>query len=109
LWLNPNVLGTFPNGLVESLALYQEKDVLASTNDSIEERLKKQMQADALVTSPQVDEDAEDEPGGITTTISTATSGKDRELIELDQKYDPDFLEELVQFLRLGVRFARLL
>jgi hypothetical protein len=106
LWLNPNLPETFPNGLVESLALHQEKDVLASTNEPIEERLKKQMQTDALVTLPQLDEEAEDDEGGVNTTISTGTSGKDKELIELNSVYDPDFLEEVVQFLRLGVRLA---
>ncbi|EKM80216.1 hypothetical protein AGABI1DRAFT_73191 [Agaricus bisporus var. burnettii JB137-S8] len=101
LWLNPNLPETFPDGLGESLALYQEKDVLAFTTDTIEEQLKKRMQADALLALPQLDDDAEDEEGGINTTLSTGTSEKKKELIELNQKYDPDFLEEVVQFLRL--------
>lgn len=105
LWLNPNLPETFPDGLGEALALYQEKDILSFTADTIEEQLKKRMQADALLPLPQLDEDAKDEEGGINTTLATATSEKKKELIELNQKYDSDFLEEVVQFLRLEVYF----
>lgn len=104
LRLNPNNPETFPSGLMEALALHHDQYILAATNsESIQERLRKQMQADALQASPKGDEDEEGEEGGINSTMSS-TSEKDRKkLVESNQEYDPDFLEEVLQFLRLQV------
>lgn len=91
---------------MEALALHHEQHIqLAQSGETIQERLRKQMQADALSASPERD-DGEDEDGESSIGMSAAISGKDKKkLVELNQQYDPDFLEEAVQFLRLQVRF----
>ncbi|KAF9452044.1 hypothetical protein P691DRAFT_805854 [Macrolepiota fuliginosa MF-IS2] len=102
LWLNPAKPESFPSGLMEVLALHHEQDILAAqSGETIQERLRKQMQADALSTSPEGgEEEIEDVEGSIGTAVGNKNEDK-KKLVELNQQYDPDFLEETVQFLRL--------
>jgi hypothetical protein len=87
LWLNPNNSNTFPQGLMD--ALYNTGDLPSIANDteeSVQSRLRKQMQADSL--QPIDDE----EP----------TTNKNS-LIPTEDQYDSEVLEEAKQFLRLQV------
>ncbi|KXN86347.1 G patch domain-containing protein 11 [Leucoagaricus sp. SymC.cos] len=100
LWLNPSKPETFPSGMMEALALHHEQYVQATVvNETIQERLRRQMQADALSAPIERDQEDGESGGGI---AMTATSDKDKKkLVDLNQEYDFDFLEEAVQFLRL--------
>ncbi len=86
---------------MEALALHHAQYLQDSmVGETIQERLRKQMQADALSASPVSDEVGEVGEG----STQVATSEKEKKkLVELNQEYDPDFLEEAVQFLRLQV------
>lgn len=105
LWLNPNNPETFPSGLIEALALHHEQYVRAATaGETIQERLRKQMEADTLSTPTERDiEVEEDEDSGVRMTVPVNSDKDKKQAIELHQEYDPDFLEEAVQFLRLQV------
>jgi hypothetical protein len=86
LWLNPNNPNTFPRGLLD--ALYNNTDNLTTivndTGESVQSRLRKQMQADSL--QPIDDEE---------------TNAKT--LIPAEDQYGSEVLEEATQFLRLQV------
>ena len=87
LWLNPNNPNTFPRGLLD--ALYNTGNLTTIVNDteeSVQSRLRKQMQADSL--QPIDDE----EP---------TTNAKS--LIPSEDQYGSEVLEEATQFLRLQV------
>ena len=87
LWLNPNNPNTFPRGLMD--ALYNTGNLTSITNDtgeSVESRLRKQMQADSL--QPIDDEE-------LTTNAKS--------LIPAEDQYGSEVLEEATQFLRLQV------
>ncbi|TFK43348.1 hypothetical protein BDQ12DRAFT_674821 [Crucibulum laeve] len=82
LWLNPNNHNTFPPGLIDALALHSDLTVLPEQpGESIQSRLRRQMQADAL---------QEEAP-------SEAVKSS---LAVVDQ-FSPETLEEATQFLRL--------
>jgi len=101
LQLDPNKPETFPSGLMEALALHYGHDGhVVGAADTIQDRLRKQMQADALSTLTERDQ--EDEDGDIGTRLEK----QKKKLVEVNQEYDPDFLEEAVQFLRLQVGWS---
>ncbi|PPQ77314.1 hypothetical protein CVT25_010896 [Psilocybe cyanescens] len=87
LWLNPNNHATFPAGLIEALAAHNGGVVLPENRaESIQERLRKQMQADALhPIKPDEDESSEN--------MKSSVFAKDQ--------FSPELLEEATQFLRL--------
>lgn len=97
LWLDPNKPETFPSGLMEALTLHHNQDIHVDAAGTIQDRLRKQMQADALSALTERDQEDEDGDGDIETT----TLEKQKKLVEAYQEYNPDFLEEAVQFLRL--------
>ncbi|KAF5364148.1 hypothetical protein D9756_000553 [Leucocoprinus leucothites] len=103
LWLNPNKPETFPSGLMEALVLHHEQYAqVANAGETIQDRLHRQMQADALSALTERDlEDGEDEEGRTVTTRTITPDKEKKKLVELNQEYDYDFLEEAVQFLRL--------
>jgi len=85
LWLNPNNPNTFPQGLMDALYNTGNPATIANdAGDSIQSRLRKQMQADSL----QPIDDAE-----------PATNTKS--LIPTEDQYGSEVLEEATQFLRL--------
>lgn len=83
---------------------YAQEVVVAG--ETIQDRLRKQMRADALSTpTERYQHNDEDEESCVGSMIAVV-SGKDKEKekpLELNQEYDSDFLEEAVQFLRLQV------
>lgn len=86
LWLNPNNPDTFPQGLMDSLSSHNTGNLVVIANDageSVQSRLRKQMQADSL--HPIDDE----EP----------TANKKLSMPE--DQYNLEVLEEVTQFLRL--------
>lgn len=98
LWLNPNNSNTFPPGLVEALTLHSNISVIPERQgDSVQSRLRKQMQSDALMPINE-DADLEDER---TDNMKSSLSGEDQ--------YPSDLLEEVAQFLRLQVGRSSLL
>jgi hypothetical protein len=108
LWLNPQNENTFPPGLIDALTLHsdlllgvikplrQGDPTFSAGPDgrvaSEAQRLRLQMQVDALQPLHNVDEDDDDGSGK---ARSSAVSGVDR--------YTPEILEEATQFLRLQV------
>lgn len=85
LWLNPNNPNTFPQGLMD--ALYNTGNPATVANDagdSMQSRLRRQMQADSL--QPIDDEQP------VTNTKS---------LIPSEDQFGSEALEEATQFLRL--------
>ena len=108
LWLNPQNENTFPPGLIDALTLHS--DLLLGVIKPLRQgdptfpagpdgrvtseaqRLRLQMQADALQPLLNVDEDDDD---GSAKARSSAVSGVDH--------YTPEILEEATQFLRLQV------
>jgi hypothetical protein len=85
LWLNPNNPNTFPQGLMDALYNTGNPATIANdAGDSMQSRLRKQMQADSL----QPIDDAE-----------PATNTKS--LIPTEDQYGSEVLEEATQFLRL--------
>ena len=87
LWLNPNNPNTFPRGLLD--ALYNTGNLTTIVNDtgeSVQSRLRKQMQADSL----QPIDDKE-----LTTNAKSLKPAEDQ--------YGSEVLEEATQFLRLQV------
>lgn len=77
---------------MDALALQHGQQVqVAEADGTLQEQLRKQMQADALSVLSEEEEE---------TDITT----KDKKtLVDLNQQYDPGFLEEVIQFLRLQV------
>ena len=92
-WLNASNHETFPPGLVDALAIHAGSTVAvvdSNLTDTIQSRLRKQMQAEALQPiSNNVEDDVE--------PLSSAIPPVDQ--------FSNEFLEEAVQFLRLQVRF----
>jgi len=88
---------------MEALTLHygHDGDVVGSVG-TIQDRLRKQMQADALSTLTERDQEDKDEDGD----ISTKLEKQKKKLVEVNQEYDPDFLEEAIQFLRLQVGWS---
>ncbi|KAJ3504986.1 hypothetical protein NLJ89_g7652 [Agrocybe chaxingu] len=92
LWLNPNNPNTFPAGLMDALANHSNLTVGSGhqgNSDSIEDRLRKQMQADALYPLDNDDD-------GLTAKMKSSVQG--------EEHFSSDVLEEATQFLRLQVR-----
>ncbi|KAF4602243.1 hypothetical protein EYR40_005448 [Pleurotus pulmonarius] len=86
LWLNPNDPSSFPEGLLEALALHTSYDprVISRGNDtSIESILRQQMRADSLSAVTEDNADAR------------------RKDVAPEKKYSRDILEEAAQYLRL--------
>jgi len=82
LWLNPNNPATFPPGLVDALTHHADLTVLSQhQGESIQKRLRRQMQADAL--------QALDNDGDLPVTTPP------------EEQFTPEVLEEAKQFLRL--------
>lgn len=90
LWLNPNNADTFPEGFLDAL----DDPVLVASmqrtrvGNSIEGRLKDQMQADALRS--------------LSTTLEDVESKEDKTTLA-KTPYNEEELQEAMQFLRLGV------
>lgn len=100
LWLNPSNYNTFPPGLIEALAHHSSGVVFnEDAEDSIQTRLRKQMQADAL--QPVKNDDLGDEEESLSTIPAKEKSSVPTE----NQEFLLDTLEEATQFLRLQVRF----
>lgn len=78
---------------MEVLIQHYGHDGHVNAAGAIQDRLRKQMQADALST------DQEDEDGN----VSTRLEKQKNKHVEVNQEYDPDFLEEAIHFLRLQV------
>ncbi|PPQ72345.1 hypothetical protein CVT24_002061 [Panaeolus cyanescens] len=96
LWLNPNNVNTFPSGLIDALTLHSNAPVVQEKGEeTVQARLKKQMQADALLP---VDTDSIGEE-------SNAGNGfagrKPSSTVAAEDEYSSDLLEEAAQFLRL--------
>lgn len=92
LWLNPGNDNTFPPGLIEAVTLHNDGAMPFEedpTTETVQSRLRKQMQADALRS--------EDE--------GTATRRDSSVPPVLMDHFPPDLLEEITQFLRLQVSF----
>ena len=90
LWVNPNNADTFPEGLLDAI---DDPTLVASVQrtragDSIEGRLRDQMHADALRPLSSTLEDVEGKE-------DTATLAR--------TPYNEEELQEVMQFLRLGV------
>lgn len=93
LWLNPNNRDTFPPGLLEALALHGNILVTPERQgDSVQSRLRKQMQIDAL---QPINDDADLDDGRAEVMKSSLAA---------EDQYPPELLEEATQFLRLQVR-----
>ncbi|KAF8803703.1 RNA-binding domain-containing protein [Phlegmacium glaucopus] len=87
LWLNPNNPNTFPRGLMDALSAHNSSNIGIipnETGESVQSRLRKQMQADAL---QPVDHEE-------------STTNK-KSFIPAEDQYSPEVLEEATQFLRL--------
>ena len=90
LWLNPDNPNTFPRGLIDALSAHNTGSLVITADkggESVQSRLRKQMQADSL--QPIIDDE---EP----------TANK-KSLIPAENDYGPEILEEATQFLRLQV------
>jgi hypothetical protein len=90
LWLNSNNHETFPPGLIDALAIHAGSTIVvveSNSTDTIQSRLRKQMQAEALQPISNNVDDAEQ--------LSSAIPPVDQ--------FSDEFLEEAVQFLRLQV------
>ncbi|KAF8165152.1 hypothetical protein B0H34DRAFT_687998 [Crassisporium funariophilum] len=88
LWLNPHNHDTFPAGLIDALAMHSNLALIPDQHhsDSIQARLRKQMQADSL-------QSVEDSAERLTTKMKSS--------IPTEDQYTPELLEEATQFLRL--------
>ncbi|KAG7445834.1 uncharacterized protein BT62DRAFT_980829 [Guyanagaster necrorhizus] len=85
LWLNPNNLESFPNGLMEALEQHTTLSLPVARqhhNTSFETRLRQQMQSDALQPLDDV-------------------TDQDQKAVAADPEFSPETLEESAQFLRL--------
>ncbi|KAH9482860.1 G patch domain-containing protein 11 [Psilocybe cubensis] len=89
LWLNPNNEATFPVGLIDALAAHHTAVLVRQKAESIQERLRKQMQADALQPIKADD----DLLGGSSEEMKSSGFAEDQ--------FSPELLEEATQFLRL--------
>jgi len=89
LWLNPGNDKVFPLGLIEALTLHNNGAMPFEEDptETVQTRLRKQMQADALQPLGNEDEEA-------ATKVPPV----------LMDHFPPDLLEEITQFLRLQVR-----
>lgn len=90
MWLNPNNPNTFPQGLIDALSAHDTSNLALIANDageSVQSRLRKQMQADSL---QPIHDDEE------------LTANK-KSLIPAEDQYGPEILEEATHFLRLQV------
>ncbi|KAF8914103.1 hypothetical protein CPB84DRAFT_1669965 [Gymnopilus junonius] len=93
LWLNPNNQETFPPGLIDALAMHSNLATIREhQGDSIQTRLRKQMQADAL---QPIDPDA-------LISVPDSVSGQMKSSsVGAEDQFAPELLEEATQFLRL--------
>ncbi|KAF9535093.1 hypothetical protein CPB83DRAFT_843457 [Crepidotus variabilis] len=93
LWLNPNNTNTFPAGMIEALNVYGTETILGETHKiSTPDRLRQQMQQDAL--QPLNKEDGDGDHAGLNSKVNSSS------VPQVDQ-FSPEILEEVVQFLRL--------
>ena len=95
LWLNPGNNNSFPPGVIEALMLHNN-GVMPFEEDpteTVQSRMRKQMQAHAL--QPLGNENEDDGPG------SAEDSSVPPEFVD---HFTPELLEETTQFLRLQVR-----
>ena len=97
LWLNPGNNNTFPPGLIEATTLHNNGVIPfeEGATETVQTRMRKQMQADAL--QPLKNEDEEEGSSGKATTLAKRDSSVPLEVFPLD------LLEEIAQFLRLQV------
>ncbi len=99
LWLNSSNHETFPPGLIDALAIHAGSTIVVESNstDTIQSRLRKRMQAEALQPiSNNVEDDAE--------PLSSKLDADLPSVIPPVDWFSNEFLEEAVQFLRLQVR-----
>ncbi|KAF8205135.1 hypothetical protein BJ912DRAFT_1018351 [Pholiota molesta] len=93
LWLNPNNRDTFPAGLLEALTLHSNLPVIHERQgDTIQNRLRKQMQVDALQPINDDDDLTEERPENVKSSGAA------------EDQFSPELLEEATQFLRLQDR-----
>jgi hypothetical protein len=94
LWLNPGNNNTFPSGLIEALTLHNNGAMPFEEDptETVQSRMRKQIQADAL--QPLRNEDDEE----------AAKRGSSVPPVLVDH-FPPELLEETTQFLRLQVGF----
>jgi hypothetical protein len=90
LWLNPGNNNTFPSGLIEALTLHNNGAMPFEEDptETVQSRMRKQIQADAL--QPLRNEDDEE----------AAKRGSSVPPVLVDH-FPPELLEETTQFLRL--------
>jgi len=104
LWLNPSNYNTFPPGLIEALAHHNSGVVFnEDAEDSIQTRLRKQMQADAL--QPVKNDDLGDEEECLSTIPGKTPAKQESSVPTENQKFSLETLEEATQFLRLQASF----
>ncbi|KAF8639632.1 hypothetical protein AX17_000897 [Amanita inopinata Kibby_2008] len=91
LWLDPNNVETFPVGLLETVMLHSTVPLSlpAQTQQPMQDQLRRQMQQDKL--QPLSAEDL------------TGLSSPEKEQIPAGDQYSPELIDEIAQFLRLGV------
>ncbi|KAF8974397.1 hypothetical protein BDZ97DRAFT_1773347 [Flammula alnicola] len=90
LWLNPNNHDTFPPGLIDALTLHSNLVVIPERQgDSIQNRLRKQMHADAL---QPINDDAD---------LTKGSAEKMKSSVPAEDQFPLELLEEATQFLRL--------
>lgn len=93
LWLNPNNPDTFPPGLIDALTIHGDTSVMPERQgDSMQDRLRKQMQADAL---QPINDDGD---------LVGVEGVKVQPSILAEDHYSVELLEEAAHFLRLQVR-----
>ena len=95
LWLNSGNDDTFPSGLIEALTLHNNGAMPFEEDptETVQSRMRKQMQADAL--QPLKNDDEESSDTATTVGLQQASSGPPEFM---------DHLEEATQFLCLQVR-----
>lgn len=92
LWLNPNNHDTFPAGLVEALTLHSNVALVSERHgDSIQNKMKQQMRADAL---QPLHDDSLEEQGPVVPNMKSSS-------VAPEDQFSPELLEEATQFLRL--------
>jgi hypothetical protein len=92
LWLNPNNPDTFPPGLIDALTIHGNTSIESERQgDSMQSRLRKQMQADAL---QPINDDGD---------LVDVQEVKMKSSVLAENNYSVELLEEATQFLRLQV------
>jgi len=101
LWLNPSNPNSFPPGLIDALTLHSNVAILPENQgDNIQTRLRRQMQADALQPISGNDEDDGEASEGLSAKTQSSSVG----VVQAEDQFSSEILEEATQFLRLQVR-----